>query len=161
MMMARFLKECIPGFEQAVISSVAPQIGIRETRRIDGLYSLGAEDVIEGRKFADVIAKSGYPIDIHDPSGAGVTAAWIKGDGAYDIPYRCLVPRGVDNLLAAGRCISTSHEALATTRLTPSCMATGQAAGTAAALAFQAQVRPAEVDINELQQALRRQNAYI
>jgi len=161
MMMARFLKESIPGFEQAVISSVAPQIGIRETRRIEGLYTLTADDVIEGRKFADAIAKSGYPIDIHDPTGKGVTAAWIKGDGAYDIPYRSLVPKGIANLLVGGRCISTSHEAQATTRLTPSCMATGQAAGTAAALALQTQKHPAEVDINLLQQELRRQNAYI
>ncbi len=161
MMMARFLKESIPGFEKAVISSVAPQIGIRETRRIEGLYTLTADDVIEGRKFADAIAKSGYPIDIHDPTGKGVTAAWIKGDGAYDIPYRSLVPKGIANLLVGGRCISTSHEAQATTRLTPSCMATGQAAGTAAALALQTQKHPAEVDINLLQQELRRQNAYI
>ncbi|NLL43095.1 MAG: FAD-dependent oxidoreductase [Firmicutes bacterium] len=161
MMMARFLRESIPGFEQAVISSVAPQIGIRETRRIEGLYTLTADDVIEGRKFADAIAKSGYPIDIHDPTGKGVTAAWIKGDGAYDIPYRSLVPKGIANLLVGGRCISTSHEAQATTRLTPSCMATGQAAGTAAALALQTQKHPAEVDINLLQQELRRQNAYI
>lgn len=161
MMMARFLKESIPGFEKALISSVAPQIGIRETRRIEGLYTLTADDVIEGRKFADAIAKSGYPIDIHDPTGKGVTAAWIKGDGAYDIPYRSLVPKGIANLLVGGRCISTSHEAQATTRLTPSCMATGQAAGTAAALALQTQKHPAEVDINLLQQELRRQNAYI
>lgn len=161
MMMARFLKESIPGFEKAVISSVAPQTGIRETRRIEGLYTLTADDVIEGRKFADAIAKSGYPIDIHDPTGKGVTAAWIKGDGAYDIPYRSLVPKGIANLLVGGRCISTSHEAQATTRLTPSCMATGQAAGTAAALALQTQKHPAEVDINLLQQELRRQNAYI
>lgn len=161
MMMARFLKKSIPGFEKAVISSVAPQIGIRETRRIEGLYTLTADDVIEGRKFADAIAKSGYPIDIHDPTGKGVTAAWIKGDGAYDIPYRSLVPKGIANLLVGGRCISTSHEAQATTRLTPSCMATGQAAGTAAALALQTQKHPAEVDINLLQQELRRQNAYI
>ena len=161
MMMARFLKKSIPGFEKAVISSVAPQTGIRETRRIEGLYTLTADDVIEGRKFADAIAKSGYPIDIHDPTGKGVTAAWIKGDGAYDIPYRSLVPKGIANLLVGGRCISTSHEAQATTRLTPSCMATGQAAGTAAALALQTQKHPAEVDINLLQQELRRQNAYI
>ena len=161
MMMAQFLKENIPGFEKAAISSVATQIGIRETRRIDGLYSLTADDVIEGRKFDDGIAKSGYPIDIHDPTGKGVTASWINGDGAFDIPYRCLVPKRIDNLLAAGRCISTSHEALATTRLTPSSMATGQAAGTAAALAYRSRKRPSELDVLELQQELRAQNAFI
>lgn len=161
LMMADFLTRFVPGFEKASTSSVAAQIGVRETRRIEGLYSLTAEDVIEGRKFPDVIAKSGYPIDIHDPSGAGVTAAWIKGDGSYDIPYRCLVPKKITNLLVAGRCISTSHEALATTRLTPSCMATGQAAGTAAALSLRTNTEPSKLDVQELQKELRRANAYI
>ncbi len=161
MMMAEFLKRDVPGFEQAVISSVGTQIGVRETRRIDGLYSLTQEDVVEGRRFEDVIARSGYPIDIHDPTGKGVVSAWISGDGAYDIPYRCLVPRKVRNLLVAGRCISTTHEALATTRLTPSCMATGQAAGTAAAIACRDKVDAAKIDIGELQQRLREQNVVL
>ncbi|KIL38933.1 FAD-dependent oxidoreductase [Gordoniibacillus kamchatkensis] len=154
LMMAEFLQKWIPGFAKASISSVGTQIGIRETRRIEGLYSLTIDDVVTGRKFDDVIARSGYPIDIHDPSGKGVTAAWIGGDGAYDIPYRCLVAREIRNLLAAGRCISTTHEALATTRLTPSCMATGQTAGTAAALAVAANAAAADVDVKKLQHAL-------
>lgn len=151
---AAFMTANLPGFEKASISNVGAQIGIRETRRIDGAYALQAEDVVQGRRFDDVIARSGYPIDIHDPSGKGVTAAWVQGDGAYDIPYRCLLPREVGNLLVAGRCISTSHEALATTRLTPSCMATGQAAGTAAGLAVRQGVAPAELDIALLQREL-------
>jgi hypothetical protein len=161
LMMAEFLQKSVPGFEKASISAVGSQIGIRETRRIEGLYSLTIDDVVEGRRFDDVIAKSGYPIDIHDPSGKGVTAAWIKGDGAYDIPYRCLVAKKIGNLLAAGRCISTTHEALATTRLTPSCMATGQAAGTAAALACAAGVSAAEVDVKRLQEELIREGAVL
>jgi len=161
LMMAEFLKRDVPGFSRASVSSVGTQIGIRETRRIVGRYSLTKEDVIEGRKFEDAIAKSGYPIDIHDPSGKGVTASWIAGDGTYDIPYRCLVPMRTRNLLAAGRCISTTHEALATTRLTPSCMATGQAAGTAAALSVLANVTPAEVNVAELREALKREKAYL
>lgn len=152
--MVDFLQSKVPGFERAVLSSVGVQIGIRESRRIDGLYSLTKEDVIEGRRFADVIARSGYPIDIHDPSGKGVDAAWIRGDGAYDIPYRCLVAKETGNLLAAGRCISTTHEALATTRLTPSCMATGQAAGTAAAIACLEGTLAPDVDISRFQRAL-------
>ncbi len=154
LMVAAFMTANLPGFEKASISNVGAQIGIRETRRIDGAYALQAEDVVQGRRFDDVIARSGYPIDIHDPSGKGVTAAWVQGDGAYDIPYRCLLPREVGNLLVAGRCISTSHEALATTRLTPSCMATGQAAGTAAGLAVRQGVAPAELDIALLQREL-------
>lgn len=161
LMMAEFLQRDVPGFERASISAVAPQIGIRESRRIMGHYLLTKEDVVQGRKFDDVIARSGYPIDIHDPSGKGVTASFISGDGSYDIPYGCLLSRNMPNLLAAGRCISTSHEALATTRLTPSCMATGQAAGTAAALAAKAGVKPAELDIARLQEELRKEKAAI
>ncbi|MFD0676546.1 MULTISPECIES: FAD-dependent oxidoreductase [unclassified Paenibacillus] len=161
LLMAEFLQSSVPGFSQASISSVATQIGIRETRRIDGLYQLGIDDVVTGRRFDDVIARSGYPIDIHDPSGKGVTEALVRGDGAYDIPYRCLVPQQVHNLLAAGRCISTSHEALATTRLTPSCMATGQAAGTAAAIASANKTTAAEVDIKQLQALLVQGNAVL
>ncbi len=161
LMMAEFLIKSIPGFSRASVSAVGTQIGIRETRRIVGQYILTMEDVLQGRKFEDVIAKSGYPIDIHDPTGKGVTAASIQGDGVYDIPYRCLVPLDVDNLLAAGRCISTTHEALATTRLTPSCMATGQAAGTAAALSLIDGVVPGELSIGRLQEQLRKDRAYI
>ncbi|QJD87761.1 FAD-dependent oxidoreductase [Cohnella herbarum] len=159
LMMSEFLKRDVPGFEKASISAVGTQIGIRETRRIVGHYALTKEDVVAGRKFEDTIARSGYPIDIHDPSGKGVTASWIAGDGTYDIPYRCLVPNKTRNLLAAGRCISTTHEALATTRLTPSCMATGQAAGTAAALSVLANVAPIDVDIRQLQDALKKEKA--
>jgi hypothetical protein len=161
LMMAEFLQRDVPGFQRASISAVAPQIGIRESRRIVGHYLLTKDDVVQGRKFGDVIARSGYPIDIHDPSGKGVTASFISGDGAYDIPYGCLLSMNVPNLLAAGRCISTSHEALATTRLTPSCMATGQAAGTAAALSVKNGVTPGKLDIASLQEELRKGKAAI
>jgi hypothetical protein len=155
------LKSNIAGFSGASISAVGTQIGIRETRRIAGAYSLTIEDVVQGRKFADVVARSGYPVDIHDPSGKGVIAADIEGDGAYDIPYRCLLPERIENLLAAGRCISTTHEALATTRLTPSCMATGQAAGTAAAIAHLDRTIPRKIDVSKLQLELRKANAVL
>lgn len=154
MMMAKFLQTTIPGFEKASISAVGSQIGIRETRRISGEYSLTIEDVITGKKYYDTIALSGYPIDIHDPTGKGVQANDIEGDGSYGIPYRCLIPKGIDNLLVAGRCISTTHEALATTRLTPSCMATGQAAGTAAAISLAEGVDPRDLDASMLRKKL-------
>lgn len=161
LMVADFMRNSLPGFENASISAVGSQIGVRESRRIDGEYALRSEDVIEGRRFDDVIARSGYPIDIHDPSGKGVTAAWVQGDGAYDIPYRCLVPKQIKNLLVGGRCISTTHEALATTRLTPSCMATGQAAGTAAALAASQGISPASLSLSELQERLQQDGAIL
>ncbi|TVY09258.1 FAD-dependent oxidoreductase [Paenibacillus cremeus] len=153
LMVAEFMKT-LPGFEKAAISAVGAQIGIRETRRIQGQYTLQASDVVQGRRFEDVIARSGYPVDLHDPKEKDVKVAWVAGDGAYDIPYRCLLPQKIENLLNAGRCISTSHEALATTRLSPSCMATGQAAGSAAGLAVKRSVNPADINIQELQAVL-------
>ncbi|MDQ0340554.1 hypothetical protein J2S00_003378 [Caldalkalibacillus uzonensis] len=161
LMIAEFLQKHIPGFEQASISNVGTQIGIRETRRIIGQYTLTKDDVVHARKFDDVIAKSGYPIDIHDPTKKGLQVAFVSGDGTFDIPYRCLVPQKISNLLAAGRCISTTHEAFATTRLTPSAMATGQAAGTAAALAIREGISPGEVNINVLQDQLRKDNVVL
>jgi len=161
LMYADFMIRCLPGFENASLSQVGSQIGVRETRRLEGLYALTMDDVVQGARFDDCIARSGYPIDIHSPDGRGVTAAWVGGDGAYDIPYRCLVSRTIVNLLAAGRCISTTHEALATTRLTPSCMATGQAAGTAAGLAVKHGVTPREIDVSELQALLRADGAVL
>lgn len=151
LLLETFFRDYIPGFDQASVSSVGTQVGVRETRRIIGHYVLNGEDVLDGRRFDDVIARSGYPIDIHNPEGRGVTANFIREGGAYDIPYRSIVPLHITNLLLAGRCISTTHEAQATTRLTPSCMAIGQAAGTAAALAVLHQCDTAKVPIPALQ----------
>lgn len=155
----RFFQDYIPGFEQASISEVGSQIGVRETRRVTGHYVLNGYDVLDARRFPDVIARSGYPIDIHNPEGKGITANFIREGGAYDIPYRSIVPQKVTNLLLAGRCISTTHEAQATTRLTPSCMAIGQAAGTAAALAVSLNCSNIDVPIRALQQRLIEQGA--
>ncbi|MEK4250553.1 FAD-dependent oxidoreductase [Paenibacillus sp. FSL W7-1287] len=155
----QFFKQYVPGFEHASVSEVGSQIGVRETRRIIGHYVLNGIDVLDARRFPDVIARSGYPIDIHNPEGKGITANFIREGGAYDIPYRCLIPQKVSNLLLAGRCISTTHEAQATTRLTPSCMAIGQAAGTAAAIAVQLQCANHEVPIDMLQGKLLEQYA--
>ncbi|QNK59373.1 FAD-dependent oxidoreductase [Paenibacillus sp. PAMC21692] len=154
-----FLQQSIPGFERASVSAVGTQIGVRETRRMIGQYVLSGQDVLSARKFTDVIARSGYPIDIHNPEGKGVTANFIREGGAYDIPYRSIVPLQTANLLLAGRCISTSHEAQATTRLTPSCMAIGQAAGTAAALAAELGCDTGDVPIDDLQKLLLAGNA--
>ncbi len=163
LLLAEFMQRKLPGFERASISQVGAQIGIRETRRIVGQYTLEAEDVIAGRRFEDVIARSGYPIDIHAPTGKGDQdkSVWVAGDGAYDIPYRCLLPQKTSNLLVAGRCISTSHEALATTRLSPSCMATGQAAGAAAGIALNQHIMPGELDNRQLQVVLIGQGALL
>ena len=141
-----FFRKSVPGFAHARIAATATQIGIRESRRIVGEYTLTAEDVLHGRAFDDAVARSAYPIDIHNPSGSGTTTHRLAPGAAYEIPYRCLVPVLVDDLLVAGRCISTTHEALASTRLTPTVMTLGQAAGTAAALSVAAGVPPRRLD---------------
>jgi len=112
--------------------------------------------VLSARPFDDAVARSAYPIDIHNPSGTGTTTFRLPPGASYEIPYRCLVPEKVDGLLVAGRCISTTHEALASTRLTPTVMTLGQAAGTAAALCAARGMQPRDVPAAELRAELER-----
>jgi len=154
MQLLRFFRERVPGFENARLAATGTQIGVRESRRIVGRYTLTREDVLEARQFDDAIARSAYPIDVHNPSGSGTTTHRLTHGTAYEIPYRCMVPVNREQLLVAGRCISTTHEALASTRLTPTVMTLGQAAGTAAALANQNGVRVGDVDARLLRSTL-------
>ena len=153
----RFLREYCAGCEHSQLLETASQIGIRETRHIVGKYVLTGDDVILGRKFPDVIARCAYPIDIHDPTGTRGTLRGPQESGQnwYEIPYRCLMPPRVVNLLVAGRCISATHEGAASARVIPACYATGQAAGTAAAIAARRGIRPRDIAIGELQDTLR------
>jgi hypothetical protein len=146
MRLVAFFRERVPGFERARIAATATQIGVRESRRIVGEYTLTRDDILERRTFDDAVARSAYPIDIHNPSGSGTMTQRLPPGTSYEIPYRCLIPRSVDDLIVAGRCISTTHEALASTRLTPTVMTLGQAAGTAAALSLAAGVQPRNLD---------------
>ncbi len=154
MQLLEFFRRRVPGFAHARLAATGAQIGIRESRRIVGRYTLTAADVLEARRFDDAVARSAYPIDIHNPSGAGTTTKRLVPGTTYEIPYRCLVPCNREQLLVAGRCISTTHEALASTRLTPTVMTLGQAAGTAAALACERNVRVGDVDARELRARL-------
>lgn len=128
-----FMRNHIPGFENCRIVSTGPNIGVRESRKINGCYKLTAEDLLDNHMFFDAIAMGGYPIDIHSPDGATMQHRFLKPGSWYSIPYRALVVREVENLIVAGRCISATHEACAAIRVTPIVMAIGQAAGTAAA----------------------------
>ncbi|MGB8265473.1 MAG: FAD-dependent oxidoreductase [Candidatus Velthaea sp.] len=154
MQLLTFFRAHVPGFANARIAATATQIGIRESRRIVGEYTLTADDVIGARTFPDAIARSAYPIDLHNPAGAGTTTRRLPPGASYEIPYRCLVPRDVNGLIVAGRCISTTHEALASTRLTPTVMTLGQAAGTAAAQAVREGVALRAVDTDRLRAQL-------
>jgi len=156
---AAFLRRYVPGFAQAYVVQSGVNIGVRETRRIVGDYQLTAADVLEARKFDDVVARGAYPIDIHSPTGSGTILKRLPPGEAYDIPLRCLLPQGVERLVVAGRCISGTHEAHSSYRVMPIAMATGQAAGVCAALAAHTGKAPRDLPTAHVQRELRRQGA--
>lgn len=168
MALMSFFKKYVPGFENSYLLQTGPQIGVRETRRVIGEHVFNVDDVSEGRKYPDVIMRSAYPVDIHSPVGRGYVR---KDDGKpgigpppgdwYEVPYRCLVPLTVEQLLVAGRCVSSTHEGQAAMRIMPNCMALGQAAGTAAALCVDQGVAPRALSVDLLRSALLRQGAII
>jgi hypothetical protein len=154
-----FLRRYVPGFAQTYVVQSGVNIGVRETRRIIGDYQLTAADVLEARKFDDVIARCSYPIDVHNPTGSGTVLKRLPPGEAYDIPLRCLLPRGVDRLVVAGRCISGTHEAHSSYRIMPVSMTTGQAAGICAALAARGGCAPRHIAAADVQRELKRQGA--
>jgi hypothetical protein len=154
----RFLRERIPGYEQAYLINFSTQIGIRETRRVYGDYRLTREDVLSARHFPDAIAQCGAPIEDHHP-GSDTRWEYLPAGATYDIPLRSLIPQTVANVLMAGRCLSATHDAHASVRSMGQCMAMGQAAGTAAALALQVDNSVRGVSVPHLQQQLRSDGA--
>ena len=136
--MVEFITKRVPGFEKAYLLRMGAQIGVRESRRVMGDHLLTTDDVLSARKFDDGIARGSYPVDIHNPAGTGTVIRRLPPGEAYDIPYRCLRPRGFANLLVAGRPISADHGAHSSLRVMPIAMAVGEAAGVAAALALTA-----------------------
>lgn len=153
-----YLRDHIPGFESAYLSHVYP-VGVRESRRILGEYTITLEDIISGRKFSDVIAMGAYPPDLHSSSGH----VYINRheNRAYQIPYRSTLPEGVDGILVVGRCISATFEAQSGLRGIGPSMSTGEAIGLAAALATQHGEDPRNISIKKLQKALIAQGAYL
>lgn len=156
----RFLKAEVPGYEQAYLINFSTQIGIREARRVRGEYQLTREDVLAGRRFDDAIAQCGAPIEDHRP-GNDTHWEYIPGSETYDIPYRCLLPLNRENLLVAGRCLSATHDAHASVRSMGQCMAMGQAAGTAAALAVGLRKTPRQLPVQALQSRLLHNGALL
>lgn len=157
----RFLKKHVSGFENAIFISTGTQIGVRESRRIQGRYVVTAEDLLDSVDFDDSIAKGGYPIDIHNPTGNDTNSIHLKPGQSYKIPYRSLLPIEISNLIVAGRCISATHEAGAAIRVTPIAMATGQAAGTAAALSVRDKTVPARLCVDKLKNMLIKQEVIV
>lgn len=155
----KYLIDYVPGFENAYFLKTAPFVGIRETRRINGHYTMTQEDILSCRHFEDAIAVASYPLDIHHPDGGGCTLTWC-GD-CYDIPFRSLIPQKVKNLIVAGRSISTTHEAMSAIRVMAPCMAMGEAAGRAAKLAIRTGVPVGEVSVEQLQAELVESGAFL
>jgi len=154
----RFLRARVAGYERATLVATSARIGVRETRRVCGEYTLTEEDVLAARRFPDAIARCGAPIE---DRGSGRDTRWVYlPEGAwYDVPYRCLLPVGIDGLLVAGRCLSSTHDAHASVRSMGTCMAMGQAAGTAAALAVAVSASPRALDATALRARLERDGA--
>ena len=156
----RFLRDRVPGFEESVVVGTSPSIGVRESRRVIGDYQLTREDVLTARRFADEIGLCGAPIEDHG-AGAGTEWQYVAGGAAYGIPFRALLPLGLDGLLVAGRCFSSTHDAHASARSMATCMAMGQAAGTAAALAAARNCLPRDVPADALRARLLRDGAIL
>jgi glycine/D-amino acid oxidase-like deaminating enzyme len=158
---AGFLRE-VPGFEQSYIVDIAPQVGIRETRRVRGHYMLTEPDVLECASFDDTVGVNGWPLELH--LKGDVEFRWPKipeSRGFNHLPYRMTVPLGLDNIWVAGRCASMTHEAQSAARVTGACFVMGQAAGTAAHLALKADCDAADVEIAALQSRLESEDAYL
>lgn len=153
-----FLKDYAPGCKKATLLSSAPEIGVRESRMIDGQYTITADDLLSCKEFKDSIAVGCYSVDIHSPDGSGTVIKKIPAGKYYHIPFSALLPQNVDNLLVAGRCISSTHEAQSAYRVLPIVANIGEAAGLAVALAKQTGVPLAEIPIQKLHTMLEQNN---
>jgi len=176
MSIVAFVKKYVPGFENSYLLRSADHVGVRETRRIMGDYVFNANDVVDARKFDDAICRLAYPVDVHSGKGDGYTKNEENSDDEqelearsgnapagdwYEIPYRCLLPVGLENVLVAGRCVSSTQAGHGAIRIMPACMAMGQAAGTAAALSLDEGVCVRNVNVSRLLEKLRDQGALV
>lgn len=154
-----FLREYAPGYENAFIISSASLIGVRETRHFKGEYILTKEDILEAKIFDDYVVKDAYfNFDVHNITGAGLDETGVQHHfqqkKGYTIPYRCLLPEKIDNLLLSGRNISGTHMAHSNFRAMPICAGSGEAAGAAAALAVRQGKKVRELHAEEIRAIL-------
>lgn len=155
-LVTEFLRKHAPGYKDCFISEMPAVIGVRETRRFVGCDYLTRSDLLEGRKRSDAVVENAlFVIDIHNPDGPGQSEGSAVECRPYDIPYGCLVPRKIDGLLLAGRCISGSHDAHASYRVMTICLAIGAAAGAAAAIAAHRRISPRQVSSEEIRAAVK------
>lgn len=154
-----FLKNNIEEFKNSELISSAPEIGVRESRMIQGEYWLTGDELKTCPKFEDSIALGNYDMDIHSPDGEGTSHYYFKKGEYYSIPYRCLIPKGSKNLLVGGRCISADHYAQASIRIMPIVCTLGQAAGTAIAVAHHENADVKEINMDALHEVLKKNKA--
>jgi len=156
-----FMKKHADGLENSFLMMTAAEIGVRESRMIVGDYVLTEQDCRNCVKFDDGIAACNYDIDIHNPEGTGTSHYYFPAGAYYTIPYRSLIPKNINNMLVAGRCISSDHGAQASYRIMPVVCCIGEAAGSAVGLAVKQNCTVREIDVRELQNELKRNGAYI
>lgn len=146
-------------FKDCYLIESAPCIGVRESRRITGEYTVTADDILSCTKFADGIARGNYPIDVHNPSGSGTVLKKIPPHEYYTVPLGACIPKGSKNLFVAGRCISATHEAQASFRVMPIVCCIGEGVGTAAAVALQSGVNADQVDVARVHEIMDKNGA--
>lgn len=149
----------LPGFRDAIVLQTGGGVHVRESRHIVGAHVLTADEVASGASFPDTIARGVHPIDIHNPHGGNST--WMALKRPFEIPYRSLLPMGLDGLLLAGRCISAEHEAAAALRITPTPFVIGEAAGAAAVMAAKADLSPGKISASALRAYLLAKGAIL
>jgi hypothetical protein len=156
---AKFLRERVPGFERSVLAAIAERVGVRETRRIHGQYTLTREDILNNVRFPDTIALGAGPMDLHEPGGTGI-ALWMP-HAPFEIPLRCLLPHMVEGLVVTGRAISATREANGGSRHMGTAMCLGEAAGTYAALYVRGEAQPSQSLYARVQERLRAHGALV
>ncbi len=155
-----FLKRNVGGFAGSYYVPAAV-VGVRETRNIDGIYEITGDDALSGRKFDDTVGQICFPIDIHTPEDSEAIFEPIGDDGAFDIPYRSMLPKGIKNLVVAGRCISATHHAHGATRNMAPCLVSGEAAGVAAAMGAANGLALPKLGIGVLQAELLKRGVFL
>lgn len=158
------LRRHVPGCEDVSLSASASMMGVRESRRIQGEYTLTVDDILDARQFEDQVYRYACYVDIHEPAPGRKSEyndRCLEPGQSCGVPYRCLVPRKIENLLIAGRSLSATHEALASVRMMPSCMAMGQAVGTAAVLSIEMKTAPRQIDTRKLRADLQEQGVML
>jgi hypothetical protein len=155
---ARFFRDRLEGCENSFVNDTGVQVGVRQTRQMRGVALLRNEDILAGTKSPDGIARSPWPIELH--AGAKPRVEWLLNDW-YDVPYDCFVPERGEGLLAAGRCLSAQHEAVASARVTAQCFAYGHAIGHAASICVKDGIEPRAIRGAELRLLLDRDGAQL